>query len=152
MKTLPAKSKSSHDFSQKVWVCPNCRRTFKNKNQWHSCVQVKDEAIFQNKNSQLKKIYDTLKKEVLKFGKVSISPVKSVVLFKTRSTFLAVKPRKESIEMEFILERALNEFPVHKTFQYTKKKVVHFVLLDDVNQIDSQILNWLKESYQLSVE
>src|SRR5437762_13125184 len=100
------------ESSLSIWVCPNCRRPFKNNNQWHSCVQVKDEAVFQNKNPKLKKIYDKLKQEVLKFGEVSISPDKSAIFFKVRSTFLAVKPRKDSLAIEFVLNQAVNEFPV----------------------------------------
>jgi hypothetical protein len=103
---------------------------------------------FLGKEPHVKKIYEALLRGVNKFGGVDVSPVKNGVMFKGLSTFLAVKPKKSWVDIEFILSEAINEFPVHKTFRYTKGKVAHFVRLEHPKEVTKKLLGWLEESFR----
>jgi Domain of unknown function (DUF5655) len=89
-----------------------------------------------------------LLKGVMKFGDVNVSPVKNGVMLKGLSTFLAVKPKKSWVDIEFILGETINEYPVHKTFRYTKGKVAHFVRLMQPKDVSKKLLGWLQESFR----
>ncbi|MBI1807513.1 MAG: hypothetical protein HYR76_10735 [Ignavibacteria bacterium] len=132
-----------------TWVCPNCKRNFKHKNQSHSCVRVDPEDHFLNKSPNVERVYKMLLAEVRKFGKVNVSPVKNCILLKTSSTFLALKPKKRWMDIEFLLDEEVNDYPIHKTVQASKRRFAHFVRLEDTEEIDKRLLSLLRRSYTL---
>ena len=97
----------------------------------------------------MKETYDKLLHEVKKFGDVNVSPVRIGVMLKARSTFVAVKPKKSWVDIEFILDEEIREFPVHKTFKYTSGRWAHFVRLEHSKDVSKKLLVWLRRSYNL---
>ena len=132
-----------------VWTCPECGRQFKHRNQSHSCLRLDPDDHFVGKDPVVKETYDRLLHEVSKFGAVNISPVKVGVMLKAGGTFLAVKPKKSWVDIEFILDEEINEFPVHKTFKYTAGRWAHFVRLEHPRSVTRKLLAWLRHSYHL---
>jgi hypothetical protein len=80
---------------------------------------------------------------------VNVSPVEVGVMLKGASTFVAVKPKKMWVDIEFILDEEINEFPVHEIFRYTKRRFAHFVRLEGPNDVSKKLVGWLKRSYLL---
>jgi len=132
-----------------LWVCPDCGRQFKHKNQAHSCVRLNPDDHFIGKDPKVRATYDKLLREVEKFGDVNVSSVKIGMMLKAPSTFVAVKPKKSWVDIEFILDEEINQFPVHKTFRYTKGRFAHFVRLEGPKDVSKKLLGWLKRSYLL---
>jgi hypothetical protein len=130
-----------------MWTCPDCARTFRSINQGHTCGLSGLLAIFNGRPDVLRQVYDTIETAVKNFGPVSIDPMKSAVLFKAPSVFMVIKIKKDHLSLQFILRRKMEVFPVSRTLYYTKYKVVHFVELDSLSQVNSQLISWLKESY-----
>ena len=131
------------------WTCPECKRIFKHKNQWHSCVKVNIDVHFTDKSTKVKKIYDKLMGKVTKFGKIYVSPAKGSIMIKGKSTFLALKPRKDWLDIEFLSDREVNEYPIHKIFRVSKRRVAHSVRLEAPKEITMKLLRWIKQSYDL---
>ncbi|PCJ89783.1 MAG: hypothetical protein COA57_01100 [Flavobacteriales bacterium] len=75
--------------------------------------------------------------------------VKSAVLLRRGSTFLALKPKKQWLDIEFMLKDKMDEFPVYKTFRLSKNRVAHYVRIESPKEVDRQLLNWLKEAYEV---
>lgn len=132
-----------------MWTCPECNKNFKNARQLHSCKVVTVESHFMNRQPALKQTYDILLTHVGNFGSFTINPVKSSISLKTISTFLGIKVMKDHLLIEFFLNRKIEEFPVFKTFDYSKNKIVHAVKIDHSDQVDAQLIRWIKESYEL---
>ena len=132
------------------WICPKCNRLFKHATNYHSCVKVNADIHFANKKPNVKAVYEKILKETKKFGKVNVSPVQSSILLKNVSTFLGIKPRKDSVDIDFFLPEETNEFPIYKTFRYTKNKAVHCVRLESPKEVDKQLVNWMKISYSMA--
>ena len=133
----------------KAWTCPECGRQFKHRNQSHSCLRLNPDDLFVGKEPQVRETYDTLLSEVGKFGDINISPVKIGVMLKAPGTFVAVKPKKSWVDIEFILDEEIREFPVHKTFKYTAARWAHFVRLQCSRDVSKKLLAWLRRSYDL---
>ncbi len=75
-----------------MWTCPECKRSFKRKNQSHSCILITKESPFVKRPPELKRLYNKIVKEVNKFGKHREETVRpDVIFFKTKSTFLVSK-------------------------------------------------------------
>ncbi len=132
-----------------AWICPNCKKEFRRRNQTHSCAQVDLLDHLRRKTPQVRKTFDTLMGELYKLGNITINPVKTSIQVKAGATFLSIRPRKRHLELEFQLGREVNEFPVYRTVRISKNRVLHSAILDGPLQVDAKLMNWLRESYAL---
>ena len=98
----------------------------------------------------MKKLYEKIVKEVKKFGEYREETVQpDVIFFKTKSSFLAVKVKKDHLDIEFFLEKLEDVPPVSKYLQTSKHRVAHLVPIDRPEDINPQLINWIKRSYNL---
>lgn len=132
-----------------TWICPSCKRPFKHKNQAHSCVQVNVEEHFVNKDPDVYRIYQALMKALSKLSNVVVSPARNAILVTSSSTFLAIKPKRSWLDIEFLLDEGLNELPVYKVVRASKKRYAHFVRLESMTEVDKKIVSLLVRSYKL---
>lgn len=83
---------------------------------------------------------------------MQISPVKSAIIFSAKSTFLAVKPKKNWLDLEFILDYEADEFPVFKIIRAGKSRYVHFIRISTPENIDRQLMDWIRQAYALNLK
>lgn len=134
------------------WTCLNCNRTFKNTGQWHSCVVKSLDEHFINKEPRVKVTYERLESTLKTFGDFQISPVINAILFSSESTFLAVKPKSKWLDLEFVLDYQADEFPIHKMVQVSKTRYAHFVRIQNPEEVDEQLIGWIKKAYELNAK
>jgi Domain of unknown function (DUF5655) len=133
-----------------MWVCPTCGRSFRNANQSHSCKLMQKEDLFAKRPPEFRAVYKkilSVVKPLGKFREESVPP--DIVFFKTNSTFLAVKIKRDHVDIEFFLDHLENIAPVSKYLQTSTHRFVHMVSVDSSADIDSRLANWIKQSYQL---
>lgn len=106
--------------------------------------------MFIKRPLELKTLFDKIEKIVQKFGESKQETVKpDVIFFKTKSTFLAVKVKKDHLDVEFFLDHLEDVPPVYKYLQTSKFRVAHLVAVDRDEDISPQLINWMQSSYQL---
>ena len=132
-----------------MWTCPDCGRTFRNTNQDHSCVVIDLELHFVNKDQNVKDTFEKIKDIAMSLGNVKINSVKNAILFQAKSQFLAVKPKKNILDTEFVLDEPVEGFPIHKTVQANKTKWAHFVRLESPEEVDEQLISWIKRAHRV---
>ncbi len=132
-----------------TWICPNCKKEFRNKNQAHSCARVEVEAHLLNKSLQVRAAFDKLMKELRKFGEITLNPVKTSIQVKAVSTFLSIRPKKTKIEIEFQLGSEVNATPVYKNFRISRNRVLHFAVLNGPEDVNASLMSLLRKSYDL---
>lgn len=137
-------------FGCMTWICPKCKRSFAVKAHEHACVSIPLASHFADRPAVLRKAFDKIVKAVSAFGPVSIQPVKGMIFLKKSGTFASVVLRKDHFKLEFFLSELHDEFPVEKTFRYSRLKIVHIVSISGPSEVDSQVVNWLRESYSLA--
>jgi hypothetical protein len=136
-----------------MWTCPKCGRTFNRKNQDHGCKMVSKESLFAKRIPELKKLYEKIVKEIQKFGEFREEPLPSaVIMFKTKSTFLAIRMKKDHLAVGFFLDEVEDVPPVSKYIKTSKDRWAHEVLVDRPEDINQQLINWIKRSYKLIIE
>jgi hypothetical protein len=135
-----------------TWTCPECNRKFRVTNQPHSCYLTAPDHHFKDKPEEIRKIYDKIRLFLDGCGPHSVTFVKNAIIVSGISTFMAIKPRKEYIDIEFILAEESCEFPVHKTVRVSKYKVAHFVKLGSAEEFDGPVKNWIREAYELNMK
>jgi len=133
-----------------MWQCPKCKRNFKRKDQQHSCILITKESLFVKRPKELKKLFNLIEKKVSQFGSYREETVRpDVIFFKTKSTFLGIKVKKDHLVVEFFLDHLENVPPVFKHLQTSKHRVVHLVAVDREEEITKQLLDWIRHSYEL---
>ncbi|KAH0533959.1 hypothetical protein FGG08_007427 [Glutinoglossum americanum] len=75
-----------------------------------------------------------------------------VIFFKTESTFLAIKVKKDHLDIEFFLDHLEDVPPVSKYLQTSAHRVAHIVPIDQPEDITPQLRKWMKESYELIIK
>ncbi len=131
------------------WTCPECKKKFRNRNQWHSCHILSVEDHLKKKSENVQETVVELLKHVQKFGPIEINPVKSTIQVKAGATFLSIKPKKDYVELEFQLGEKLDDFPIHRAVRISGNRVLHFVFVESPEDITSQLIGWMKSSYLL---
>jgi len=132
-----------------TWTCPDCGKSFRNNNQWHSCYTLSLEDHLQNKPVQIYALVKNLIAQIKTFGPIELNPVKSVIQVKAGATFLSIKPKTDYVELEFQLGEEIDEFPIHHTVRISRNRVLHFINIEIEEDINSQLIRWLKDSYLL---
>jgi hypothetical protein len=130
------------------WTCPKCERELKNPNQWHNCVKVSIDSLFEGKAAELVFVFDALLSEIIDWEDVAVSATQNCIVFVHNQTFLIIRPMKKQLDLKFYSEKEQEEFPIIKSIFYSGKYENHIRVstLDDLNQT---IFAYIKQSYQL---
>ncbi|MBE0648189.1 MAG: hypothetical protein IH596_10425 [Bacteroidales bacterium] len=86
---------------------------------------------------------------VKSFSDVQVSSVKNAILVSSVSTFLALKVKKDRVEIEFVLTEVREGFPVNKVVRVSKNRVAHFVAVGSPEEVDDHLLGLITQAYQV---
>ena len=131
-----------------MWTCPKCERTIKNKNQWHNCVKVDIDSLFENKAPILITLFDKLLLEIADWSDVNISATKNCIVFVKSQTFLIIRPMKKELDIKFYLPNFSDEIPITKCVEYSGKFETH-IRVSEIDHITPQVFRLIKTSYNL---
>jgi hypothetical protein len=131
------------------WICPNCGKSFRNKNQTHSCAIVSVEEHLINKPDNITKLYKILMAEISNFGDIEINPVVSSIQLRIGATFASIKLKKDMIIVEFHLPYKWEEFPVFQTIKASNQRFYHIASIHEPEDISLTLIQKLLESYKL---
>ncbi len=132
------------------WTCPDCERSFKHPNQWHSCTTQTLEKHFEGKSLEVKELFDELVKTLASDLVFTLTPLKSEIYLTAESNFVAIYVRKEHLVIEFANGLPFMEERIHRTQQISKSLYIHHVKIRSNHDIDEQFLGWINEAYELT--
>lgn len=96
-------------------------------------------------------IYKKLIKEVHKFGLVKIEPKKMSIHLVNRFSFVSVYVRKNNLNLEIHLNHKIKSKRIQKVEQASANRFNHMVQVNSPNEVDDEILGWIKEAYDLKI-
>lgn len=102
-----------------------------------------------NKEKIVTEIYERLISELQKFGKIKIEPKKTSIHLANRFGFAGVYTRSNYINLEIHLDHKLTSKRVSKVEQASQNRFHHTIKITNPNEIDLELLSWLKEAYDL---
>ncbi len=133
------------------WICPNCEREFRGKNQFHSCEQSTIEQHIADKPEFIVEIFHSLLDLVTSFGAVELLPLKTAIQVKSKSTFLSIYLKKKKVHLEFQLGFESKLKPITKTVRISKHRVFHHADIYSIEEMDVDFLEVLKNAYETVV-
>ncbi|HVE83958.1 MAG TPA: DUF5655 domain-containing protein [Myxococcales bacterium] len=106
-------------------------------------------ALLTGKPPEVQAAFHKLRGAVAAFGDVHVDAVKASVNFGAKSHFAAAWPRSGRLDVEFVLDRPLRSRRVSKLQSLTATKHVHWVQVAGPEEVDAELLAWLRKSYAL---
>jgi len=131
-----------------MWTCPKCERELKNPNQWHNCVKVSIDSLFEGKADEFLLIFDKLLVEIYDWENVAVSATQNCIVFVHNQTFLVIRPMKKQLDVKFYSENAIEQLPVIKSVFYFGKYENH-IRLSSLNELSPQVFSLIRDSYRL---
>lgn len=130
-----------------MWQCPKCKREFQKTNQIHSCVSFPLEKHFEGKE-EAKELFEFLKSQIEKqVGPVKIESLPCCIHFVHKTTFCACWAVKGKIRIDFSLANEKRLERAVKTVKLSANRFIYYIEIVDNVEIDSELLGWIKESY-----
>lgn len=130
-----------------TWTCTHCERVFKNTNQSHACGTFNLEDHFERREGWLRDLYQEVLNVFEAIGPYTVDPVEGAILLKKKTAFCSVKIMKDCIQLSFRLAEKHDYFPIHKVVALSKNSWHHSVRIDEKDDLDEQLISWLKEAY-----
>lgn len=134
------------------WTCPRCDKTFQKENQGHMCAVVELDHLFLGKEPHIRPLFEELIEKAAALGefRITTSP-KSITMYSPADkAFWVLEPKKKWLDGFFLLDRAVNEFPVYRIAQPSRNRYAHFVRFTEAADLDRFVLSLLEEAYALS--
>ena len=107
-------------------------------------------AHFERRDPVVARIYDRLLRAVRGFGPVTEDPKKTSIHWNRASAFAGIATRQNSIVLTIKAEAALRSPRVHKAEQTSAKRWHLQVKLTSPDDVDAELLAWLRTAYELS--
>ncbi len=112
-------------------------------------MEYSELSHLENKEANVKEIYSKLISCLERFGDLKIEPKKTSIHLANRYGFAGVYTRKNYINLEVHLSRKIINKRVIKVEQASANRFHHTFKLSSITDVDKELLNWLKEAYDL---
>ena len=130
-----------------LWRCPECGRGFANRNQSHSCSNVRLESHFSGKSEKVRELFAALTAIIKKCGPVKILPEKTRIAFQVRMSFIAVQVRRDYLIGHFVFARRLEHARFTRIETFSPRNHLHAFRLDSLAELDDEFASWVREAY-----
>lgn len=131
------------------WTCPTCKRTFTRNRQAHSCEKHELSALFADKPEFIRTLFDYLLEQIKTVGPMEVHVAKWNVTLRSATTFVTIIPEKKDLIIRMAHQTALDDFPVYDSHQYSKNRWANLVKIENKEEVDSQLIAWIKDAYEL---
>ncbi|MCB9461483.1 MAG: hypothetical protein H6670_17650 [Anaerolineaceae bacterium] len=110
----------------------------------------KIENHFEGKDPIVWQIYNELMTRLSLLGPVTAAPKKTSIHLDNKSGFAGVYTRKSYILLHFRLAHQVEDPRISKIEKHSAHRFMHTVTLRSGADIDNQLVQWLKEAYELA--
>lgn len=105
---------------------------------------------FVSKEPVVSQIYDSLIKAIKRLGELQEEPHKTSIHLVNRSALAGVTTRKGYILLNIKTDYPIDNPRITKTEKVSRNRFHHLVKLEKPEDVDSELLKWLTDAYQLS--
>lgn len=132
-----------------MWTCSKCGRVFERKGQMHSCRKFPVKMHFKNKK-EAEELYNNLLKIIKKrVGEFKIISLPCCIHLYGKYDFIALLPKKDKLEIRFSLDNEIKNSRIYISFPLSSKSFKNCLYVKKEEDINKELISWLKESYHL---
>jgi hypothetical protein len=130
------------------WTCPKCERELLHENQWHYCVKVNLDSLFEGRSAELILVFDKILAEVADWEDVLVSTTPNCVVFVHRRTFFVIRPMQKQLELNFYSKVRI-ESPMIMKSNVQGGKYRNSVRITELTDLNPRLFEMIRESYKL---
>ncbi|MGZ5493899.1 MAG: DUF5655 domain-containing protein [Thermoanaerobaculia bacterium] len=131
-----------------LWQCPDCHRTFANRNQTHTCTPADDvERHFAGRDPSTRTLFNAFAGIVRDNGPVTILGEKTRIAFHVRMSFAQVSPRNGYLLGHFVFARRVEHPRFRRIETISRRNHVHHFRIDNLGDLDDEFRAWVAEAY-----
>lgn len=130
-----------------LWKCPNCGRSFANRNQAHACGKHDLEHHFRGKPGEIRRLFDAFAAMIETLGPVTILPEKTRIAFQVRMSFAQITPKQGWLDGHFVLARRAEDPVFRKIESVSARNHVHHFRIRDASDMTPALRAYAKEAY-----
>lgn len=131
-----------------LWTCPKCGRRFVGRNMWHACGDFSVEGFLQGKGHRARELFERFESLIARCGSYEVAPAKTRVAFMGRVRFASVNSVSDrGLNLHFGLPQPVRNPRIRKVEQLGTW-FVHHMRITSMEQLDDELLGWLRESYR----
>jgi hypothetical protein len=133
-----------------MWTCPNCGRTFANRNQTHTCRgfrRVEDHLA--GKPAEIVATYRALEAAVRELGPVEVLAESTRIAFHRRMSFAACTVRQRWVDAHVVLARRIRDPRFTSVQTFSPRNHLHAFRLRTPEDVDGRVRAWLAEAYEV---
>ncbi len=130
-----------------LWSCPKCRRTFRQKNQAHSCGTGDRHVMLDNRQDDLVALYLKLEQQVVRWDGVEIIFKRSYALFRTTRIFADLVFMKDALRLALLLDRTVKHPLFFKSGAMSAHRIGHVARLRTPADLRA-VLPYLREAHR----
>jgi hypothetical protein len=145
-------TKPKDSNAKPLWICPKCQRKFARAHQWHSCASFTIVQYLDGKPPEIVALFDRLVEMAKACGSVIVSPTKSMVLFKARTTFAEIKAKKDRLDIQLVFDKRVKNSRFTKVSTPWPGCIVHSLQVQESDELDDQVAGWLKLAYETNLK
>jgi hypothetical protein len=134
---------------REMWTCLDCGRTFANRNQSHFCSDVRLDAHFMGRETNVVATFERLLAAARQRGPVTVLPEKTRIAFQVRMSFAAFTLRKRWVDGHVVLARRLDSPRFRRIDYISPGNQVHIFRLKEPLEVDAEVEGWLAEAYSV---
>ncbi len=133
------------------WTCPACEREFARGHQAHTCVPggTVDES-FAGRSPVQREIYEAIMAHLATLGPVHADAVRVGVFLKSDRKFAEARPRARGLSLGLFLPRPVRSPRITRALTPIGDRVVHFLTLTRVEDVDDELREWLSLAYDVA--
>jgi len=105
---------------------------------------------FSGRSTHVLEIYRSILAASSALGTVTEDPKKTSIHLNRRVAFAGVQTRKDALILTLKSDREVKHRRVHKTEQTSANRWHFEVRLNDPAEVDEQVVQWLRSSYELA--
>lgn len=132
-----------------MWTCPECGRSFANRNQSHFCSHVRLDEHLKGREPNVVATFGRLLESAEKNGPVTVLPEKTRIAFQVRMSFAAFTLRKRWVDGHVVLARRLESPRFRRIDFISPRNQVHVFRLKQPLEVDAEVEAWLAEAYSV---
>jgi hypothetical protein len=133
-----------------LWTCPRCGRTFRQKNQEHSCGVGSRRELLAGKREDLVRLYEALERDLKKLHGVEIVMRGRYALFRTTRIFADLVFMKDALRLAILLDREVKDSRFFKVGRMSAHRVAHVMKIRDAADVRAA-KRYLTEAHQFAL-
>lgn len=105
---------------------------------------------FDRRSPRVREIYDTLVAVGREFGPVEEDPKMTSIHVNRKSAFAGIQTRRDFLILTIKARAGIESPRISKSEQASANRWHHEIKIHDSNEIDAQVVGWIRDSYAIS--